>query len=172
VSEWWSYVGGKVFFPVDVTGSRKGPWFPTEPRENIEADEPAVGDGLAELAAASEVVVRAEVVAVGPGPEVSGADGARFQLRSVTLRPREIVKGAVATALVRFAEPGYTLDGLGFTVNGVAWSRVGDEGWYFLTRSDDTWMRLVSSYGRFLVTGAEPVADPDAFAEAVRAAVS
>jgi hypothetical protein len=185
MAEWWSYVGGRDFFPVDVTGSRTGPMFPSAATRQVEADEPVTFDSLAAMAAASEVVVRAVVVAVGPGPAAEPDGGPAFRLRSVTVKPREIVKGAPATDLVRFAEPGYTSDGVGFTLNGVAWSRVGDEGWFFLVGSDDSWMRLVSSYGRLLEDGpsglapasrgpwrGQPVGDPEAIESVVRAAVS
>ncbi|MBO9524026.1 MAG: hypothetical protein J7518_21020 [Nocardioidaceae bacterium] len=186
MDEFWKYVGGSVHFPVHAGGSRSAPRFPTAPTRHIDAEEPESFGSLATMGAASAVVLRAVVVAIGPGPE---AGGGRFLLRSVTLRPVELVKGEVATALVRFAEAGYTRDGTGFTLNGVGWSRVGDEGWYFLARSGDGWMRLASSDGRFLVAGASTgpsgrqsaedgpwrgldAGEVDAVAEAVRGSVT
>lgn len=155
MSEWWMYVGASVFFPVDVSGRRAVPWFPTRASHDVEVPEPRSFDSVVELAAASDLVVRARVVAVGPGPTVE-QDDARFQLRFVTLRPEEYLKGSSPTVLVRFAEPGYTLDGTGFTVNGMTWSEVGDEGWFFLARSGDEQLAAVSSYGKVATSGTTP----------------
>jgi hypothetical protein len=151
----WNYIAASVFFPVGVTG-RQRPMFPTRAQSSVEADEPHTFANPAAMANASDLVLTARVVAVGPGPEIEAKGGIRFALRYVTLQPIEIVKGFSSTALIRFTEPGYTADGTGFTVNQMAWSEKGDEGWFFLENSPEGWLRPVSSYGKFVIDGAAP----------------
>ncbi|MBO9524030.1 MAG: hypothetical protein J7518_21040 [Nocardioidaceae bacterium] len=142
----WSHILGSLD---DLpAGGPDRPRFPARPAARIEAEEPVSFGSLSDLVLASDMVLRAEVVAVGPGPQ-TGDRTHRFRLRFVALRPIEMPKGVLTTELVRVAEPGYTLDGIGFEVNGFTWSQVGDEGWFFLERATSEYFRPVSSYGKF-----------------------
>ncbi|MEV4877080.1 hypothetical protein [Streptomyces cyaneofuscatus] len=109
---------------------------------------------VAEMASTSAAVVHAEVVDVKPGrivgdAESGGADQAREVTLSVDTSFRRPFVSAPSTIVLE--EWGWDEKGNGYQVGNVAWSEVGDKGYYFLARTDDPsrW-RLVSTQGRAL----------------------
>lgn len=111
-------------------------------------------DTVAEMASTSLAVVQAEVVQIAPGrslgsEEEGGVDQARDVTLSVTASYKRPFVSAPSTIVME--EWGWDEDGHGYQVENVTWSKVGDNGFYFLTRDDvdDNW-KLVSTQGRAL----------------------
>lgn len=128
----------------------------SHPERSVESKSVYLYSTLPEMARASAYVVRARVVAAGPGPTVGdGPDQLTF--RTVTIEVEDVVKGAAAAGdQLFFQEEGYESDGTGYVMNGVQWSAVGDEAWYYLRRSDRGELWLASQHGRFNLNGELP----------------
>jgi hypothetical protein len=112
---------------------------------------------LAELATASDLVVRAQVVATDRG-RVFGDPGsdAAIESRVVTLTIRRVLRGIGtspdATLLVE--EEGWTADGAPLVVDGAPPSEVGDDAIWFLTEvgaEEEQRYVVVSAEGRYVV---------------------
>lgn len=128
-----------------------------QPAVEVESDAPRFTT-LDEMAAASDAVVRAEVVASERGRWFGdGAEGTRIQSRLVTLRVTDVVAGvAPPTATVLVEEEGWLEDGAPLVVDGAAPSRVGDEGVWFVLDGADRDVGayvVVNAQGRYLVAG-------------------
>jgi hypothetical protein len=113
---------------------------------------------VAAMTAASDLVVKATVTGVERGRTV-GPKEDTITFRKVGLDIDQVVyqrPGRPTPRSVIVEEEGWASDGTGYTMNGVAWSRRGDTGYYFLHRktdgSRDTY-RLIGSHGRALVIG-------------------
>jgi hypothetical protein len=123
----------------------------------VSSDAPRHAD-LAELVAASDVVVRGQVVAAERGRWFGdGAAGARIQSRLVTLRVRDVLAGELpdGTDTVLVEEEGWLDDGRPLVVDGLAPSRVGDDGVWFVVAGGDAETGafvLLGADGRYLVT--------------------
>lgn len=112
---------------------------------------------LEEMVAASDVVVVAEVVEVGRGAYM-GEEPGRLQLRDVTLRVSEVLRGNAGETL-KFVETGWGSKGAELVVEGYPTSVVGQQGIYFLgPKMPDgspsaSSHSLLNSQGRFFRTG-------------------
>ncbi|MBO9524014.1 MAG: hypothetical protein J7518_20960 [Nocardioidaceae bacterium] len=129
------------------------PAMPDHPERSAEAKERHSFTTLDAMVTTSPVVVRGTVVKVAPGRSAGESDADRIYFRNVTLQPDEVVKGVAASEPVTFEEEGYEADGTGYVVNGLRWSNVGDQGWYFLDRGEDGVLFPISSYGKFVLRG-------------------
>jgi hypothetical protein len=122
----------------------------------VSSDAPRLGS-LEELVAASDLVVRAEVVATEPGRVFGEPGGTAVESRLVTLEVGEVLSGTAPrddTVLVE--EEGWLDDGTPLIVDGAAPSRTGDDGIWFLVDVGDPDAPVhvvVSAQGRYLVDG-------------------
>jgi hypothetical protein len=124
----------------------------------IEAAGPTFGS-LAELVAASDLVVVAEVTGISDGRTITDAadPSAGIRTRLVTV---EVVRTLVGTAppVLLIEEEAELLDGTPIVVNGVAPSGRNDRGVYFLVAGGDPdapYHALVNEQGRYLVDGSQ-----------------
>ena len=121
---------------------------------------------LAELAGASDVVVRGEVVDIARGRTVGGQPGdggapvGAVVSRLVTVRVDEVLAGGDGSLApggqVVVEEEGWLTDGRAIALNGARPPEVGDEGIWFLDAIDDPDLPLfvtVNTQGRFLSPG-------------------
>jgi hypothetical protein len=131
---------------------------PPEPLEPVavSSDAPRLAT-LDALVAASDVVVRAEVVATERGRVFGEPGGAAVESRLVTLEVTDVLAGvAPADDAVLVEEEGWLEDGAPLIVDGAAPSRPGDDGIWFLVRVGDPDVPVyvvVSAQGRYLVDG-------------------
>jgi hypothetical protein len=130
---------------------------PSEPASvAVSSDAPRV-DTLQELVAASDWVVRGEVVRVGRGRVFGEPGGAVIQSRVLMLRVDEVLTGPATEAGTRLVEEeGWLADGTPLVVDGVDPSAVGDDGIWFLVdveEPDGPRSVVVSAQGRYLVDG-------------------
>ncbi len=109
----------------------------------------------AHLAAGSDLVIRARVADISTGKTYgdAGDEGSQITTRYVDLEVLDVLRGP-RLSTVRLEEEGYDADEVGYVANGIRWSKVGDEGYFLLTKSTvgDTYL-LVNSYGRLLYQG-------------------
>jgi hypothetical protein len=122
----------------------------------VEASGPTFGS-LAELVAASDLVVLAEVTAIADGRTITDpADPtAGIRTRLVTVEVVRPLVGDPPVVLV-IEEEAELLDGTPILVNGVEPSRQADRGLYFLVAGqvpDAPYHALVNEQGRYLVEG-------------------
>ncbi|HXH57593.1 hypothetical protein [Iamia sp.] len=127
------------------------------PAVEVASDAPRFAS-LEELAAASDAVVRAEVVATERGRWFGdGAGGTRIQSRLVTLRVTEVMAGvAPSSATLLLEEEGWLEDGAPLVVDGAAPSQVGDDGIWFVLDGTDPEVGayvIVNAQGRYLIAG-------------------
>jgi hypothetical protein len=113
---------------------------------------------LAELAAASDLVVRAEVVATDRGRLFGDAGANAIESRVVTLSVTRVLRGAAApgSGTVLVEEEGWTADGAPLIVDGLGPSEVSDDAVWFLTRvgsEEELRYVVVSAEGRYRVDG-------------------
>ncbi|MFD7067975.1 hypothetical protein ACFV97_12175 [Streptomyces sp. NPDC059913] len=111
---------------------------------------------VAEMASTSTAVVEAEVVDVQPGRTMGSEEaGGVDQARDVTLSVKTSFKRPFVSApsTIVLEEWGWDEEGRGYQVENVAWSKVGDKGFYFLSKSEaeGRW-RLVNTQGRGLIS--------------------
>lgn len=110
---------------------------------------------LEQLVGSTPYVVKATVTDVQPGRSIgSEEDGGVEQARDVTLSVETKYKKALLPSTLVVEEWGWDEDGAGYQVENVAWSEVGDKGYYFLTKSADATdrYRLINTQGRALET--------------------
>lgn len=108
------------------------------------------------MAVTADLVIRGEVTLIEPGRTVLPGEPESFQYRAVTIEVDEVLRSADGSnpARVILEEQGYWPNGDGFMVEGITWSEVGDEGFYFLSNpSDSDGYHLVNSQGRVLIGG-------------------
>ncbi len=123
----------------------------------VTSDAPRHGD-VAELVAASDVVVRGRVVAAERGRWFGdGTDGGRIQSRLLTLAVDDVLAGGLpdGTETLLVEEEGWLDDGRPLVVDGLAPSRVGDDGVWFLVAGGDPETGahvILGADGRYLVT--------------------
>lgn len=126
------------------------------PVEHSEADEAYAFDDLATMAATSHVVIHAYVDSVQLGRVYGDPDEAvSFQVRNVNLAVDEVLASQnSAPKEIILEEQGWTSEGDCYIQNGLTWSEVGQEGYYFLRRNvdADTYIHS-SSQGRALIEG-------------------
>jgi hypothetical protein len=107
---------------------------------------------LDEMVAASDAIIIGRVTATERGRLVGDPANGGVISRLVTITVDEVLAGIVgATVIVE--EEGWLTDDTPITVNGVAASRVGDEGLWFLDINDDAELPsflVINSQGRFL----------------------
>lgn len=127
-------------------------------------------DTVAEMTATSQLVVQGTVTAVGPGrltglDEDPAAVGGGVRLRNVTIEVWDVLhnpKNMLVPPTITLEEEGWDENGNGYIANNVAWSEVGDSGYFFLRRSygsgDPHTFQLASSDGRALM--ADGVLEP------------
>jgi len=113
---------------------------------------------LAELASASDVVVRATVVATERGRSFGDPGGAAsIESRFVTLDVTEVLRGSMpAGTTLLVEEEGWSADGAPLIVDGLQPSAVDDDGiWFLVDVGDDDLPTFVvaSAQGRYLVHG-------------------
>lgn len=129
-----------------------------KPTHTAVGKEMVVFPDVATMTATSDLVVRATVSQIRRGRTV-GPEDAPITFREVSLDIGSVVyqrPGRAVPSSVVVEEEGWTAEGLGFTMNGVAWSRTGDTGYFFLHRKSDArdgTYRLAGSHGRALITG-------------------
>jgi hypothetical protein len=122
----------------------------------VTSDAPRL-TALAELATASDVVLRGEVTATEHGRVFGASSEGAIESRLVTLRVTEVLAGESPPAgpLV-VEEEGWLEDGTPIAVDGAAPSAVGDDAIWFLQAAgtDDFPVYVaVSAEGRYLVVG-------------------
>ena len=149
-------VGGGVWL-----AGRDGPAPPRAedlPPVQVTSDAPRRAT-LDELAAAADLVVRAQVVGTARG-RVFGDPGATSAIESrvVTLQVTRVLRGTGGEPGGRLLveEEGWTLDGAPLIVDGLAPSTVGDDAIWFLASvgaDEDARYVVVSAEGRYLVDG-------------------
>ncbi|MET8119302.1 hypothetical protein [Micromonospora sp. NPDC005189] len=118
---------------------------------------------IEQMTATSQLVVFGTVTSVQPGRMAStdedpAAVGGDIRLRTVTISRSDILhnpKNLIIPASITLEEEGWDEEGRGYLSNNVAWSEVGDTGYFFLRRaagvSDPYTYQLASSDGRALV---------------------
>ena len=122
----------------------------------VDSDAPRFRS-LDELVAASDVVVRGEVVATERGRPFGEPGGTTIVSRLVTLRVDDVLAGAApADGAVLVEEEGWLDDGRPLVVDGVPPSADGDAGIWFLAAGGDpdlpTYL-VVGAQGRYLAAG-------------------
>ncbi|HPZ68456.1 MAG: hypothetical protein KBG78_06890 [Dermatophilaceae bacterium] len=113
-------------------------------------------ESLAAMASASDLVFRGTVTAVAPGRAVGPSASEQIRFREVTIRVDEVVRSTASTpASVLVEEEGWLASGVGYTMNDIGWSAVGDTGYFFLHQKSDRpgAYRLTASNGRALIAG-------------------
>lgn len=125
------------------------------PERSVEGKPVHHYDSLAAQAEGSDFVVRGRVVEVEPGRVAGELPEEKIYFRNVTIEVLEKAKGSVDPKTLTYEEEGWDADGTGYVVNGVKWSEVGDEAWYFLAEREDGITRLASEYGRYSLSGSE-----------------
>ncbi|MEV4417646.1 hypothetical protein [Catellatospora sp. NPDC049609] len=116
------------------------------------------------LLATSHLVVYGTVSAVGEGrftgADEDGSTTSQIRLRNVTITVDDVLhnpKNTLIPPSILLEEEGWDSLGRGYLLNGVAWSQVGDTGYFFLRRAvgNANAYELTSSDGRVLsVNGA------------------
>jgi hypothetical protein len=144
-------VAGFVAAAIVVSVSR-------EERQRIVAgSEEFVASSLEELATASDAVIEATVVEVGPGRTVDFGEGNVLEFERATLRVDRIIRGSVVSDPILVEEY--------YDVLQWPWKE-GGSGIFFLHLKDqplkEPIYRLTSSQGRFDVDGSRVVASNDA----------
>ncbi|MEH1166649.1 hypothetical protein V6V47_14815 [Micromonospora sp. CPCC 205539] len=116
-----------------------------------------------QMTATSHLVVYGTVTAAVPGrlgsvDEDPAAVGGDIRLRTVTIDVSDTLhnpKRLIFPRMITLEEEGWDEEGRGYVSNNVAWSQVGDSGYFFLRRSagtsDPYTYQLASSDGRALV---------------------
>ena len=132
------------------------PSLATRPERSVEGKPVHHYESLAEQAQGSDFVVRGRVVQVEPGRVAGELPEEKIYFRNVTIEVLEKAKGPVDPKTLVYEEEGWDADGTGYVMNGIKWSEVGDEAWYFLAERDDGITRLASQYGRYTLSGSEP----------------
>ncbi|MCX4974459.1 hypothetical protein [Streptomyces sp. NBC_00620] len=109
---------------------------------------------LEQLVGSTPYIVKATVTDIQPGRSTGDEDsGGVEQARDVTLSVETSYKKALLPSTLVVEEWGWDEDGAGYQVENVAWSKIGDEGYYFLTRSTTAGhYKLVNTQGRALET--------------------
>lgn len=103
-----------------------------------------------------DLVFRGTVTAVAPGRAVGPSASEQIRFREVTIRVDEVVRSTASTpASVLVEEEGWLASGVGYTMNDIGWSAVGDTGYFFLHQKSDRpgAYRLTASNGRALIAG-------------------
>ncbi|MCX6398025.1 MAG: hypothetical protein NTV23_16170 [Propionibacteriales bacterium] len=130
--------------------------YAVEPELTSQGKEVRHYDDLAEMAAGSDWILRAKVTDVRVGKTYGDSVEDQVITRLVVLDPIEVVKGVDVEGVpdtLTFEEEGWQGDGRGYVMNGVLWSRPGEEAWFFLRRTRDGSYRLTSSFGRYTLVG-------------------
>ncbi|WP_221352443.1 hypothetical protein [Streptomyces beigongshangae] len=163
-----SAVIGAGAWSVSGEGSADGARLDAQAERIVHGRETRVFKSLEQLIGTTPYIVKATVTDVRPGRTVGGEedDGGATQARDVTLSIETKYKKTLLPATLVVEEWGWDDTGAGYQVENVAWSEVGDKGYYFLTRSQDAddRYRLINTQGRMLETGdgfLELSADPD-----------
>ena len=120
---------------------------------------------LAELFAASDVVVEATVIAVDDGRTITDPanPAAGFSTRLFHLQVVETFRGGDSTLLV-VEQEAELLDGTPIVVNEMSPNRIGDHGFWFLVRGDDEhfpYVAVVNEQGRLLVDNGDRLGPVD-----------
>ncbi|MEU5943394.1 hypothetical protein ABZ807_30490 [Micromonospora sp. NPDC047548] len=110
------------------------------------------------MVATSHLVVYGTVSAVGEGrftgADEDGSTTSQIRLRNVTIAISDVLHNPKLKPIppsITLEEEGWDSQGRGYIVNGVAWSEVGDTGYFFLQHSFGTnTYSLTSSDGRVL----------------------
>lgn len=113
-------------------------------------------DDLGEMTAASDLVVRAHVESAEPGRVYGNADeGGQFQVRQANLVVDDVLASKGPTPeRIALEEEGWDADGTCYFMNGLTWSEVGNEYYYFLRKNPDSDTYIhASSQGRALIKG-------------------
>ncbi|SCG45406.1 hypothetical protein [Micromonospora halophytica] len=131
-------------------------------------------DTVEQMTATSHLVVLGTVLSAAPGrlgsvDEDPAAVGGDIRLRTVTLDVVDVLhnpKNLLVPPRITLEEEGWDEEGRGYVANNVAWSEVGDTGYFFLRRAagvtDPHTFQLASSDGRALVVdGALKPSNPE-----------
>lgn len=127
-----------------------------EPERSVEGEEARWFETPAELAAGSPIIVKARVRKTGVGKtHPTTEDNAGWTTRFATIEILETLKWPTPEppAEITLEEEGWDRNGVGYVVNGMTWSKAGDEGFYFLAPLDGGTYGLTSSFGRVLLKG-------------------
>lgn len=135
------------------SGAESGRRLDAQAERIVHGRETRVFTNVEQLVGSTPYIVRATVTDVQPGRTVgSEEDGGVQQARDVTLSVEYSYKKARVPTTIVVEEWGWDSEGAGYQVENVAWSEVGDYGYYFLTKSVDATdrYRLINSQGRAL----------------------
>ncbi|MFJ2646556.1 hypothetical protein ACIO1C_07505 [Streptomyces sp. NPDC087420] len=125
----------------------------TQAERIVHGRETLVFKNVEQLVGSSRYVIKATVTDIQPGRSVGSVEeGGVEQARDVTLRVDVKFGKITLPATIVLEEWGWDETGAGYQVENVAWSKVGDKGFYFLKRSDDVpnRFRLMNTQGRAL----------------------
>ncbi|MFI5756778.1 hypothetical protein [Streptomyces sp. NPDC051569] len=129
--------------------------------------ETRVFKNLEQLVGSTPYIIEGTVTGIQPGRSTGSAeDGGIDQARDVTLSVDVKYGKIVLPSTLVVEEWGWDEEGAGYQVENVAWSKVGDKGFYFLIRSQEAGgrYRLINTQGRALKMSDESLdlsADPD-----------
>jgi hypothetical protein len=131
-----------------------------QPEGTAEGKEPYHFTSVESMTATSHLVIYGEVTATAQGrftgvDEDPAAVGGQVRLRNVTITVWDVLhnpKNALIPPSITLEEEGWDEQGNGYITNNVAWSQVGDTGYFFLRKAIGTNVyQLASSDGRALV---------------------
>ena len=108
---------------------------------------------LADLTAAADLVVIGRVTGIREG-RVIDSPGAGIRTRLIDLTVERLLAGQLAQSTLVMEEEGWLTNGTPIIVNGIAPSRAGDLGFYFLFRGrspEFPHYTLIGEQGRYLV---------------------
>lgn len=145
-------IGVGAWNAVGAGSDSGGPRLDAQAERIMHGRETRLFKNLEQLIGSTPYIVRATVTDIQPGRTIGGEeDGGVDQARDVTLSIETSYKKARVPATLVVEEWGWDEEGAGYQVENVAWSKVGDYGYYFLTKSSvaDRY-RLVNTQGRAL----------------------
>ncbi|WP_155368102.1 hypothetical protein [Catellatospora vulcania] len=140
-------------------GGQRQVQYDAQPESIAHSKEMYIFGNVDSMVATSHLVVYGTVSAVGEGrftgADEDGTTTSQIRLRSVTIDVQDVLhnpKLALVPPSIVLEEEGWDSQGRGYIVNGVAWSQVGDAGYFFLRRAvgNPNAYELTSSDGRVL----------------------
>lgn len=108
-------------------------------------------EDLDTMVATSSLVVEGTVIALEPGRQVGEGHDQEGYTNAI-LRIEEVLAGSTSEKTLAIEEL-TSAAGSPIVLDGVEWSRVGDQGIYFLRRKPGDLYTLISSQGRYLESG-------------------
>jgi hypothetical protein len=128
--------------------------FASSPERSVDGKEQYYFESLPAMAEKSDAVVRGRVVNVEPGRTYGESKEDQVTMRNVTVEVLDTVKGnPTVHSKLTFEEEGWDGQRDGYVVNGMQWSAVGDEAFYYFEGNEKEGWRVICSYGRYTLKG-------------------